>query len=76
MNDKGGLQSVSIALFCFLERFFGGAGQIITTFVYCAGADLHPLVNNNTLTQQGSCIATKTLVKSICLGAQHHQLNY
>ena len=38
INDKGGLQSVSIALFCFLERF-------------CGGAELHPLVNNNTLTQ-------------------------
>ena len=24
INDKGGLQSVSIALFCFLERFCGG----------------------------------------------------
>ena len=22
MNDKGGLQSISIALFCFLENFF------------------------------------------------------
>ena len=41
MNDKRGLQSISKASFCFLERFCGG----------CAGADLHPLVNNNTLTQ-------------------------
>ena len=44
INDKGGLQSVSIALFCFLKRFYGG------TAVYCVGADLHPLINNNTLT--------------------------
>ena len=51
MNDKRGLQSVSIALFCFLERFCGGAKLIIITFVYYAGADLHPLVNNNTMTQ-------------------------
>ena len=43
--------------------------QIITTFVYCAGADLHLLVNNNMLTQKGSCIITKMLVKSICLEA-------
>ena len=38
MNKIGGLQSISVALFCFLERF---CGQIITMFVYCAGADLH-----------------------------------
>ena len=34
------------------------------TLVYCAFANLHPLVNNN------------TLVTSICLGLQHQQLNY
>ena len=51
MYDKRRLQSISIALFCFLERFCGGT-KIITKFVYCAGADLqHPLVNNNTMTQ-------------------------
>ena len=26
-------------------------GGLIMTFVYCAGVDLHLLVNNNTLTQ-------------------------
>ena len=31
-------------------------------FVYCAGANLHLLVNNNTLTQLGSCIVKKRLV--------------
>ena len=33
------------------------------TFVYCAGGDLHQLVNNNTLTQYGSCIVTKRMLK-------------
>ena len=27
--------------------------MITITHLYCAAADLHPLVNNNTLTQQG-----------------------
>ena len=40
-------------------------------FAYCAGADLHSLVNNNMMTQYSN----KTLVKSICLGVQHRQLN-
>ena len=46
------------------------------TFVYYVGADLHTLVNSNTITQYSSCIVTKMLVKSICLGVQHRQLNY
>ena len=40
-----GLQSGNIVLI-FLRR-----RQIITMFVYCAAADLHSLVNNNTMTQ-------------------------
>ena len=32
-------------------------------FVYCAGADLHSLVNNNMMTQLGSCIVTKSLTR-------------
>ena len=50
-----GLQSGNIVLICFLERLCWRC-QIITMFVYCAAADLHSLVNNNTMTQQGSCI--------------------
>ena len=51
INDKRGLQSVSIALFCFVEiKILQRCQIIIITFVYCAGADLHPLVNN-TMTQ-------------------------
>ena len=42
-----GLQSGNIVLICFLERLC----KIITMFVYCAAADLHSLVNNNTMTQ-------------------------
>ena len=46
LSNKGGLHCISIALFCFLERFCRGTKiLIITMFVYCAGADLHPLVN-------------------------------
>ena len=44
-----GLQSGNIVLICFLERL--RRYQIITMFVYCAAADLHSLVNNNTMTQ-------------------------
>ena len=33
------------------------------TFAYCVVGDLHQLVNNNTLTQYGSCIVTKCLLK-------------
>ena len=55
------LRSGNIVLICFLERLCGGA-KIITMFVYCAAADLHSLVNNNTMTQQGSCIGTKRLL--------------
>ena len=40
-----GLQSGNIVLICFLERLCGGA--IITMLA----ADLHSLVNNNTMTQ-------------------------
>ena len=49
MNDKRGLQSVSIALFVFSKDF--AESQIIITFVYCAGVNLHLLVNNNMMTQ-------------------------
>ena len=41
---------------------------MITMFVYCAAADLHSLVNNNTIRQ---LYRNKTLVKSICLGVQY-----
>ena len=44
-----GLQSGNIVLICFLERL--RRRQIITMFVYCTAADLHSLVNNNTMTQ-------------------------
>ena len=53
---------------------------------YYTGADLHAFVNNNiyihllTIThwhnKTSIIIVTKTLVKSICLGVQHRQLNY
>ena len=39
------------------------------TSLYCAAVDLNPLVNNNTLTQLGSC-SNKNACKSICLGVQ------
>ena len=65
-----GLQSVNIVLICFLERL--RRHQIITMFVYCAAADLHSLVNNNTIRQ---LYRNKTLVKFICLGVQYQQLN-
>ena len=45
-----GLQSgnnIIIVLICKIL----GRRQIITMFVYCAAADLHSLVNNNTITQ-------------------------
>ena len=45
-----GLQSgnnIIIVLICKIL----GRHQIITMFVYCAAADLHSLVNNNTMTQ-------------------------
>ena len=45
-----GLQSISLVLIYFLERLFGGA-KINNNDVYCAGADLHPFVNNSMLTQ-------------------------
>ena len=45
LTINGGLQSSNIVLICFLEII------IITMFVYCAAADLHSLVNNNTMTQ-------------------------
>ena len=35
--------------------------------LYCAGTDLHVIVNNNML----AAIITKMLVISICLGVQH-----
>ena len=38
-------------------------------FVYCTGADIYPLVNNNMLTNNAAVVA-KILVKSICLGVQ------
>ena len=44
-----GLQSGNIVLICFLETL--RRRQIITMFVYCAAANLHSLVNNNTMTQ-------------------------
>ena len=52
MNDKwrltinGGLQSISLVLICFVKILHGGARRL-----YCAGANLHLLVNNNMLTQ-------------------------
>ena len=45
-----GLQSgnnIIIVLICKIL----GRRQIITMFVYCVAADLHSLVNNNTMTQ-------------------------
>ena len=49
-------------------------------FVYCTGADLHLLYirlliitqNDDTIRQ---LLSNKTLVKSICLGVHHQQLN-
>ena len=44
-----GLQSGNIVLICFLEDFAEAPNN--NMFVYCAAADLHSLVNNNTMTQ-------------------------
>ena len=46
LTINGGLQSGNTVLICFLERLREG-----TKFCYCAAADLHSLVNNNTMTQ-------------------------
>ena len=43
-------------------------------FVYCAGTDLHPLVNNADTIRQ--LYSNKNAYKSICLGVQFRQFNY
>ena len=64
------LQSGNVCLFVFLKDFVDASNN--NTFVYCAAADLHSLVNNNTIRQ---LYRNKTLVKSICLGVQYQQHN-
>ena len=44
-------------------------------FVYCAAANLHSLVNNNTDDTIRQLYSNTMLVKSSCLGVQHQQLN-
>ena len=73
-NDRG-LQSISLALICYFVEAPNGKNVCIvqvpftSACLYCAGADLYPLVNNNTLTQKGSS-GNKKRVKSIWLGVQ------
>ena len=70
MNDKWGLQSISIALFCFLERFV--EAQNNNEHLYIVQLPIYTRLL--TITSWHDKAATKTLVKSICLGLQHRQL--
>ena len=80
-SDMNDLQSISLVLLCFLKDLACVEAPndndiwIIMMFVHYACANLHPLVNNNMLTQFGSC-SNKSACQSICLGIQLRHSRY
>ena len=58
----------NLVLICFFKNFVEAPDNNGVCIVQVL--DLHPLVNNN----NKAAVVTKTLVKSICLGVQHHSL--